>query len=57
MKPKILIIEDNEQNLYLVTYILEKNGFDVLTARDGREGIDIACGETPPSFCLIFNCR
>ena len=47
MKPKILVIEDNEQNLYLVTFILEKNGFDVVAARDGREGIDIACSVTP----------
>jgi CheY-like chemotaxis protein len=23
MKPKILVIEDNEQNLYLITFILD----------------------------------
>lgn len=52
MKPKILIIEDNEQNLYLITFILEKNGFAVIAARDGREGIDKACGETPALILL-----
>jgi two-component system cell cycle response regulator DivK len=52
MKPKILVIEDNEQNLYLVTFILEKNGFDVVAARDGREGIDIACSVTPALILL-----
>jgi two-component system cell cycle response regulator DivK len=52
MKPKILIIEDNEQNLYLITFILEKNGFAVIAARDGREGIDKACGETPGLILL-----
>jgi|GEM_PF-7085353 len=27
MKGNILVIEDNEQNLYLVRFILEKNGY------------------------------
>lgn len=52
MKPKILVIEDNEQNLYLITFILEKNGFDVVSARDGRQGIDKACSETPALILL-----
>lgn len=52
MKPKILVIEDNEQNLYLITFILEKNGFAVVSARDGREGIDKACDETPSLILL-----
>jgi two-component system, cell cycle response regulator DivK len=52
MKPKILVIEDNEQNLYLVTFILEKNGFAVVAARDGRDGIDKACGEKPALILL-----
>ncbi len=42
MKPTILVIEDNEQNLYLTTFILEKNGYQVAQARDGQEGIDLA---------------
>ncbi len=32
MKPKILVIEDNEQNLYLISFILEKYGYDVVQA-------------------------
>jgi two-component system, cell cycle response regulator DivK len=52
MTPKILVIEDNEQNLYLITFILEKNGFAVIKARDGREGIDKACDETPALILL-----
>ena len=42
MKSRILVIEDNEQNLYLVKFILEKNGYEVCEARDGREGIEMA---------------
>jgi two-component system cell cycle response regulator DivK len=52
MKPKILVIEDNEQNLYLITFILEKNGFAVIAARDGKAGIDKACAETPVLILL-----
>jgi len=48
----ILVIEDNEQNLYLVTFILEKNGYKVISARDGREGIDLAC-EVIPALILL----
>ena len=32
----ILVIEDNEQNLYLTTFILERRGHRVTAARDGR---------------------
>ena len=42
MNEKILVIEDNEQNRYLVNFILEKNGYQVITARDGLEGINKA---------------
>ncbi|OGO03944.1 MAG: two-component system response regulator [Chloroflexi bacterium RBG_13_53_26] len=49
---KILVIEDNEQNLYLVTFILEKNGYEVIPARDGREGIDLA-SKVRPALILL----
>ncbi len=39
MKPRVLYIEDNEQNFYLVHYILSARGFEVQRARDGREGL------------------
>ena len=42
MKPTILLIEDNEQNLYLSTFLLEQNGFKVVPARNGPEGIELA---------------
>jgi two-component system cell cycle response regulator DivK len=52
MKSKILIIEDNEQNLYLVTFILEKHGHEVVQARDGRRGIELA-GRVQPMLILL----
>jgi len=52
MKPKILVIEDNEQNLYLITFILEKHGYEVIQARNGQEGIDLA-GQIQPTLILL----
>lgn len=37
--PKVLIIEDNPNNMYLMTYILENRGFTVLQANNGIDGI------------------
>ena len=39
MDRPILIIEDNEQNRYLATYLLEQHGYRVVTAPDGATGI------------------
>ena len=48
----ILVIEDNEQNLYLVRFLLEKHGFAVVQARDGREGIELAIQLRPDAILL-----
>ncbi len=52
MRPKILYIEDNEQNLYLVTFLLDKHGYEVVPARTGAEGIDLA-GRTEVVLVLL----
>lgn len=52
MNTKILVVEDNEQNLYLVTFIFERNGYKVFQARDGFEGIKLA-GEVKPALILL----
>jgi CheY-like chemotaxis protein len=49
---KILIIEDNEQNRYLVTFILESRGYRVIQATNGREGIALA-EQTEPALILL----
>jgi CheY-like chemotaxis protein len=38
----ILIIEDNEKNLYLATFILENSGYRIIQARSGEQGIKLA---------------
>ena len=52
MKEKILVIEDNEQNLYLVNFILAKYGYQVILARSGDEGIHQAQQQKPDLVLL-----
>ena len=39
---KILIVDDNAQNLYLARFLLERNGHDVDEAYNGQEAVDAA---------------
>lgn len=52
MKRTILYIEDNEQNLYLITFLLNAKGYQVLQARDGPEGIVTAARHRPDLILL-----
>jgi two-component system, cell cycle response regulator DivK len=52
MNRPILIIEDNAQNFYLMRYLLEQNGYSVVAAQDGRQGIELACSSTPLAILL-----
>jgi two-component system cell cycle response regulator DivK len=48
----VVIIEDNEQNLYLMRFLLEKHGFVVKEARDGGQGLALARQENPDLILL-----
>ena len=52
MKGKIAVIDDNEQNLYLTTYLLQKNGYETITAQDGPTGLEAVCRERPDLILL-----
>ena len=52
MKATILVIEDNERNMYLVAFILEKSGYQVIQARDGQAGIALA-RQIKPDLILL----
>jgi two-component system cell cycle response regulator DivK len=52
MTIKVLYIEDNDQNFYLVNFILSTKGYTVTRAHDGREGIDLALKEKPGLILL-----
>lgn len=45
--PTILLVEDNEMNLDMLSRRLERKGYDVLIAMDGAKGVDMAHEEMP----------
>lgn len=44
---KILLVEDNEMNRDMLTRRLERKGFEVVIAIDGKAGIDMASSASP----------
>lgn len=44
---KILLVEDNEMNLDMLSRRLERKGFEVLIAMDGEQGVTLATAECP----------
>ncbi len=43
----ILYIEDNEDNIFMLTQRLSRKGYTVIVARDGAEGISMARSRLP----------
>ena len=52
MAKKILVIEDDPATLRLVDYSLKQEGYQVITASNGLEGIRKAIGESPDLLIL-----
>lgn len=52
MNRQILLIEDNEQNRYLVTFLLQARGWEIVHAGDGPTGIALA-GQSAPALILL----
>jgi len=44
---KILVVEDNETNMYIFRRILRKGGHEVIPATSGEEGVEMAIKEKP----------
>ena len=44
---KILYVEDNEDNVYMLTRRLRRNGHEVIVAADGEQGLAMARAEAP----------
>ena len=47
MTHKILLVEDNVQNRYLMTFLLERSGYSVTVAEDGQQALESLASETP----------
>ena len=52
MKTKILLVEDNEQNRYLATFLLEQRGHEVVHAESGPRGLELAAAARPDLILL-----
>ena len=52
MTEKILLIEDNEQNRILMRQILVRKGYDLLEAKDGLTGLEMARAHIPALILL-----
>ena len=44
---RILVVEDNEKNMYLISFVLTEKGYEVIRAVTGEEGIKLAIKEKP----------
>lgn len=49
---RVLIVEDNENNMELISFILEANGEKTLKAVNGHEGVQRALHEKPDYIIL-----
>ena len=47
MTAKVLYVEDNDDNIYMLTSRLQRKGFEVIVARDGEEGLATAQSAAP----------
>jgi DNA-binding response OmpR family regulator len=52
MAIRVLVVDDEADILRLVEIKLRKSGFEVLTAHDGQEGLDLALAERPDLLLL-----
>lgn len=44
---KILYVEDNDDNIYMLERRLKRAGFTVVIAKDGAQGVEMALAEQP----------
>lgn len=51
-KHSILVVEDDEDNLDLVSFVLKEAGYDIMQARDGRQGLELAQTHHPDMVML-----
>ena len=49
---KILLVEDNEMNRDMLSRRLQRKGFSVVMAEDGRQGVAMAASESPDLILL-----
>ena len=51
-QPLVLVVDDNEDNLLLLAFLLEQLGCTIITAADGQAALDLA-QQQKPSLILL----
>lgn len=49
---RVLVVEDNENNMKLITLVLEKHGYEPIKAFTGEEGVEKAIAERPEMILM-----
>jgi len=52
MMATVLIIEENEDNMELISFILKGEGYDLIQAGTGEDGVDLALEHRPDVILL-----
>ena len=51
---RILVVDDNDVNIEIATFLLENHGAECFTARNGREGVEVYLAQDEGFFDLIL---
>ena len=49
----VLVVEDNADNLQIITYALRRSGYKVIAAENGEKGVEMAIASKP--FFIIMD--
>ena len=52
---RVLVVEDNADNLELIRLVLVRSGYEVLAAPTGEEGVALALSEHPDFILMDIN--
>lgn len=52
---RVLVVEDNSDNLRLITYALRRYGYEVIAAETGLMGVELAIAERPAFIIMDIN--
>jgi CheY-like chemotaxis protein len=51
----VLVVEDNRDNLQIITYALRHAGYAVIAAENGEDGVDLAIAQRPFFIVMDIN--
>lgn len=51
--PKALVIEDTPDNMRLITFLLNRSGYETIEAGTGQKGIELALAKPRPDFIIL----